>query len=158
MLVLLILLIYTVLTVLISLKPWYLHIFDIVQQHNFCCTFSKINFYEPIAVNKKKYYPGGTKRDNLGTFDWYSEEGYKIKDAKDRFLGGSHEFNSMLLANKYIPLNFEETVAISNHHFGMSDKNPTGDLSAIANRFPLLTLLHIADIASTYLSEREVDE
>ncbi len=119
---------------------------------------SKINFYEPIAVNKKKYYPGGTKRDNLGTFDWYSEEGYKIKDAKDRFLGGSHEFNSMLLANKYIPLNFEETVAISNHHFGMSDKNPTGDLSAIANRFPLLTLLHIADIASTYLSEREVDE
>ena len=40
MLVLLILLIYTVLTVLISLKRWCLHIFNIVHQHNFCCTFS----------------------------------------------------------------------------------------------------------------------
>lgn len=118
---------------------------------------SKINYYEEMSINKKRYYPGGSKHDNLGNFDWYSEEGYKIKDAKDRFLGGSHEFNSMMLVNKYIPLNYEETIAISNHHFGMSDKNPISDLSAIANRFPLVTLLHLADMASTYLSERIED-
>ena len=119
---------------------------------------SKINFYEEYTVNKKRYYEGGSKKDNLGAFDWYSETSYKVKDAKDRFLAGSHEFNSLLLIQKYIPLNVEETIAINHHHFGMSDKNPIGDLNAVANRFPLLTLLHLADMASTYLSEREIDE
>ena len=115
---------------------------------------SKTNFYEPYTINKKKYYAGGTKKDNLGNFDWYSEQAFKIKEANERFLGGTHEFNSMMLVNKYIPLNYEESISILHHHFGMSDKNPPADLSAIANKYPLVTLLHLADMSATYLNER----
>ena len=60
----------------------------------------------------------------------------------------------MMLVNKYIPLNYEEAISILHHHFGMSDKNPPADLSAIANRYPLVTLLHLADMSATYLNER----
>ena len=60
----------------------------------------------------------------------------------------------MMLVNKYIPLNYEESISILHHHFGMSDKNPPADLSAIANKYPLVTLLHLADMSATYLNER----
>lgn len=119
---------------------------------------SKIDFYEPNVVNKKKYYPGGTKSDNMGKFDWFSEMGYKVKDAKDRFLGSTHEFNSMMLINKYIPLSYEETLAVLHHHFGMSDKNPPSDLSAVANKYPLVTLIHLADMLATFIMERVTDD
>lgn len=119
---------------------------------------SKANFYEVFTLNKKKYYPGGTKKDNMGKFDWYSEEAFKVKDATNRFLGGTHEFNSMMLINKFIPMSYEEMMAVLHHHFGMSDKNPISDLSAIANKYPLLTLLHLADLSATYLDERNVPE
>ena len=36
----------------------------------------------------------------------------------------------------------------------MSDKNPPADLSAVANKYPLVTLLHLADMSATYLNER----
>lgn len=115
---------------------------------------SKTNYYEMYVANKKIYSENGMKHDNMGKFDWFAEEAYKVKDAHDRFVGGTHGFNSMMLVSKYIPLMFEESVAILNHHAGMDDKNATYDLSAILNKYPLATLLHLADMVSCYIYER----
>lgn len=116
---------------------------------------SKIDFYEMIVVNKKIYNPNGTKHDNMGKFDWVAQEAYKVKDAKDRFLAVNHGVNSALLIGRFIPLSLEENVAIMNHMLNADDKAVNYDQSAILNKYPLLTLLHMADFASTFINERE---
>ena len=115
---------------------------------------SKANYYESYVMNKKIYSENGMKHDNMGKFDWFAEEAFKVKDAHERMVGGTHGFNSMMLVGRYIPLTYEESVAILNHHAGMDDKNATYDLSAILNKYPLATLLHLADMVSTFLNER----
>ena len=44
----------------------------------------KMNYYEKYTQNKKVYMENGSKRDNLGKFEWVSVEAYKIKDQEDR--------------------------------------------------------------------------
>ena len=114
---------------------------------------AKVDFYEKFIANKKIYNPNGSKHDNQGNFDWFAEEAYKVKDAKDRFLGGEHGFNSMVIANKYIPMTYEETLAILHHHCGQGESKQLYDLSAILNKYPLITLLHMADFLSTFITE-----
>ena len=115
---------------------------------------SKVNFYEIYVMNKKIYNEKGTKHDNQGKFDWFAQEAFKVKESHNRFLAGTHEENSMLLVSQYIPLNLEESVAILNHHSGLGNPNQNYDMSAILNRYPLLTLLHSADYLSTFINER----
>ena len=114
---------------------------------------SKTNFYESTIINKKIYNEKGSKQDNQGRFDWFAEQVFKVKDVHDRFLAGTHEENSLLILSKFIPLTLEESVAIMNHHGTASPNMPT-DLSAIMNKFPLLTLLHLSDLIGTYINER----
>lgn len=114
---------------------------------------SKVNFYEKTIVNKKIYNEQGSKKDNLGKYEWVAEEAYKVKPAEERFLAGSHEENSMLIASRFIPFNMEEIVAIMHHHCNSNDGNQLYDLSAILNKYPLLTLLHSADFLSCFLKE-----
>lgn len=116
---------------------------------------SKVDFYEKTVINKKKYNEQGTKHDNLGKFDWFSEDAFRVKEPQNRFLAGSHEENSMLLVSQYIPLTMEETVAILHHHCNSNDGNQLLDLSNILNRYPLLSLLHMADFLSTFVLEIE---
>lgn len=115
---------------------------------------SKTNFYEPFVINKKIYNEKGTKSDNMGRFDWFAEDAYKIKDAKDRFLAATHGTNSFLILSRYIPLMDEEIIAIINHHAGMDDKTTNFDLTPIFNKYPLATLLHMADFLACYIDER----
>ena len=114
---------------------------------------AKVNFYEKYIMNKKHYHPAGTKHDNQGNFDWIAEEAFKVRDAKERFLGGEHGFNSMIIANRYIPMTYEETLAILHHHCGQGESKQLTDLSAILNKYPLVTLLHMADFISTFITE-----
>lgn len=115
---------------------------------------SKVNFYEKYVMNKKVYNEKGTKSDNMGKFDWFAEDAFKTKDAHDRFIFGTHGQNSLMLVGRYIPLNAEESCAIVNHHAGMDDKNATYDLTAILNKYPLATLLHLADMMACYIDEK----
>lgn len=114
---------------------------------------SKANFYEPTIVNKKVYSDQGTKKDNLGKFDWFSEESYKVRELSERVIGGDHGFNSMMLVNRFIPLTYEESIAILNHHCGFDNGFVNKEMSAILNRYPLVSLLHMADWFSTYTIE-----
>ena len=114
---------------------------------------AKVNFYEKFIMNKKVYTPNGSKHDNQGNFDWFAEEAYKVKDANDRFLGGEHGFNSMIIANRYIPMTYEETLAVLHHHAGLGESKQLFDLSAIMNKYALVPLLHMADFLSTFIKE-----
>lgn len=116
--------------------------------------FDKMNKYEKFFKNEKHYYDGGTKYDEMGRYDWRSVPGYRVKEYKDRFVMGTHGENSAYMTNTFIPLSTEEYGAIINHH-GIYD-NPELPLSEIFRRNPLACLLHLADMACTYVVE--VDE
>ena len=118
---------------------------------------SKMNFYEPSSRNKKVYHENGAKYDELGRFDWVAEFSYKIRDAQDRFVFGNHEETSEFMIKTYIPLSVDESVAILNHHGGMSyDSIPPSTISDKYNRYPLACLLHMADFLATYVDENEL--
>lgn len=117
--------------------------------------FSKMNFYEPSAQNKKVYSETGTKKDELGNFDWVSIRGYKVRESSNRFIFASHGQTAEYMVRRFIPLTCEESVAIINHMGGFDSNTSVGDnLTDIYNRYPLAALLHAADFISTYIDER----
>jgi hypothetical protein len=115
---------------------------------------SKTNFYESYIQAKKVYSESGSKYDNMGNFDWVSEEQYKVKEPTDRMLAGSKGTNSFLIISKYIPLAEEEIIAIINQYAGMDKTENTEDLGPILNRYNLTVLLHVADVLSSYVIEK----
>ena len=115
--------------------------------------FDKMNKYERTVKNQKVYSDAGTKYDDMGKYDWVSVAGYKRKEDNDRFLMGTHGENSVYMTETFIPLSLEEHCAIVNHH-SLYD-NPKLEISPIFNRFSLACLLHLADMASTYIVEKE---
>ena len=116
---------------------------------------SKMNFYEKYVMNKKVYSENGTKRDEMGKFDWVAEQAFKVKDAKDRFLFGSHSINSFYMVGALLPLQYEEELAIMYHMGGKDNSYDTiENVTPVFNKSPLATLLHMADMMATYLDER----
>ena len=117
---------------------------------------SKMNFYEVYYRNEKIYQETASHYDNKGRFEWKAVPYFKIKDAKDRFIFGNHEETSEFMIKTYIPLMIEESVAILNHHGGMGyDSIPASTISDKYNRYPLSSLLHMADFLATYIDERD---
>ena len=59
------------------------------------------------------------------------------------------------MLQKYIPLTDEEAISIMNHHGGWGlDVMKAGEVSAIYEKYTLAILLHMADLASVYIDER----
>lgn len=117
---------------------------------------SKTNFYEKYVMNKKIYLPSGTKHDNQGNFDWFAEEAYKVRESSDRLIiGGEHGVNSLFLISKFIPMSFEESVAVINHHFITETNGVLKDITAIYNKYSLAALIHLADMIAVYLLENK---
>lgn len=115
--------------------------------------FSKMNLYKKEFRNKKVYSESGSKYDNAGKFDWVAEETYSMASYDERFLYGNHEETSEFMVRQYIPLSYPESVAIINHHAGMSyDSNEVS--SAIIERFPLATILHLADMLACNIDKK----
>ena len=115
---------------------------------------AKMNFYEVYARNVKRYSPTGSKTDEMGKFDWAAEKGFKVREAKDRYLFGTHGQNSERMLSYFMPMSEQESAAIIWHHAGMDNGGADKDLTPILNRYPLATLLHIADMLATYIDER----
>lgn len=114
---------------------------------------SKIDCYEQTVRNKKVYSESGSKFDNLGRFDWVSEMSYAMKNEKERFQYGNHEETSEFLIRQFIPLTVKESIAILHHHGGKGYDSFTQNISYLMSVNPLLTLLHTADIISTFVDE-----
>lgn len=117
---------------------------------------SKIRYYEPSIRNKKVYSEMGSKYDNLGNFDWVSEESWKVIDIKDRFVYGTHEENSEYMIRQFIPLTYKESTAILYHSGGFIAEGNRKYISKVYNDNSLGTLLHCADLISTYIDEKIV--
>lgn len=113
--------------------------------------FDKMNKYERTVRNEKVYSESGSKYDELGKFDWKSVPGYKKKDDKDRFTIGTHGENSVYITETFIPLSTEEHCAIVNHDSVYN--NPKLNITGIYSKYHLACLLHLADMASTYIIE-----
>lgn len=113
--------------------------------------FDKMNKYEKSFRNVKVYSPTGSKYDEMGKFDWQSAPGYKRKEDADVFTIGTHGENSVYMTETFIPLSTEEHCAILNHH-SVYD-NPKLNTTGIYSKYHLACLLHLADMAATYISE-----
>ncbi len=113
--------------------------------------FDKMNKYELYFMNKKIYSETGSKYDEMGKFDWKSVPGYKRKEDADVFTIGTHGENSVYMTETFIPLSTEEHCAILNHH-SVYD-NPKLNTTGIYSKYHLACLLHLADMAATYISE-----
>ena len=114
---------------------------------------SKINYYERGVRNKKIYSEAGSKWDELGRYDWVSEESWNIISDKKRFIYGSHEENAEFMVRQFIPLKVAESAAILNHHAGIGYDSTNTNISSIYNRYPLANLLHVADMIATFTDE-----
>ena len=104
---------------------------------------SKMNFYEVAERNVK---------DEKG--NWVKVPFIKVKDAHDRFLFSNHEMNSLFMIQQFIPLTMDESAAIVNHMGGKSDDSAKIEITAIYNKYPLATFLHLADMLATFIDER----
>ena len=60
-----------------------------------------------------------------------------------------------MVIQQFIPLTYEESLAILHHHCGLGESKQLGDMSAILNKYSLVTLLHSADFLSTFLIEKD---
>ncbi len=114
--------------------------------------FDKMNKYEKTVRNQKVYSETGSKFDEMGKFDWVSVAGYKKKEANDTFSIGTHGENSVYMTETFIPLTTEEHAAILNHHSKYD--NPMLDTTSLYNKYSLACLLHLADMAATYIVEK----
>jgi hypothetical protein len=113
--------------------------------HDFC----KTNFYGQEMRNVKKTDEKTNKEY------WTKEPYYTVKDQ----LPYGHGEKSALLVNKYIKLTISEFMAIRWHMGGFTpgiqDHSLSQALSGAFKEYPLALLLHIADMKSSYLLEKE---
>ena len=118
--------------------------------------FSKMNYYKLDYRNKKVYCESGSKHENNGRFDWVTVPSYITAPQEERFLYGSHEETSEFMIRQFIPLTYQESTAVLHHHFalGFDSIKDVGVVSNIYNRYPIATLLHLADCLACYVDER----
>lgn len=115
---------------------------------------SKMNIYTFTPRNKKVYCEDGNKKDDLGNFKWVTELEYAIKE--DKFVYGSHEMNSEFIIRNFIPMTIDESVAVLHHMGGMHYDSAKDNLGATFMNYSLALMLHMADMISTYVDEREI--
>jgi len=114
--------------------------------HDIC----KANFYKISTRNVKKEMPGGFS-------EWVKEP---YIDIDDQFPLGHGEKSTILLL-RYIPLTDTEIMAIRWHMMAYDDIRCSyaGNL-AITNactKFPIVVLMHIADLSASFLEMRPPD-
>jgi len=122
---------------------------------------SKAGLYESYFKNKKVYTKEPTKqskKDELGYFEWKSEEAFQVKEAQDRMIAGSRAFNSYYITSMFIPMTHEEMSAMINQTAGTDKTENISDLGEIMSKFNLTVFLHCADMISSYCQEKLDEE
>ena len=146
--------VYKELRMLTEKFPQYFYTEDSIRIVSLLHDISKINLYKKDIRNKKVYHESGSKSDNMGRFDWVSEEIYTI-DNENKFIYGNHEQTSEFIVRQYAPLTLEESVALLHHHGGTSYDSTQINISEIFKHYPLALMLHSADMLASYLDQNE---
>lgn len=104
--------------------------------HDLC----KTNFYVPFMKNVK---------DDNG--QWVQKESYQVQD---EFPAG-HSEKSLFILMRFIKLTEEEILAINWHMGGFDSRaKDVGCLRDAFSKYPLVPLLHTADLLACYLTEK----
>lgn len=115
--------------------------------HDLCKSY----FYGTELKNKKVYSDNGTKSDSNGRFDWVTVPSYTVDDK----IPYGHGEKSVMMIEEYIKLKPMERYAIR-WHMGFSEpKENWNTLGTAMRKYPLVLALHMADLESTYLLEKE---
>lgn len=115
---------------------------------------SKMNTYERTSKNEKIYCEDGDKYDVLGKFRWETTLGWKTKENK--FVYGSHEETSEFIIRQFIPLTIDESVAVLHHMGSLGWDSAQDNIATVYSQYSLSLMLHIADMMSTYVDERQM--
>lgn len=120
---------------------------------------SRMNYYEKSVKNVKVYSKAGSKQDEMGKFDWEAQKSYKTKDASERFIYGGLEQNSLFMIRQFMKLSIYEEVAIL-HALGQENQERDGsdNTQLVFAKYPLASMLHIADMLACYLDEFDFDK
>lgn len=115
--------------------------------HDLC----KCYYYVTEFKNKKVYSETGAKSDSNGRFDWVSVPGYTVDDK----IPYGHGEKSVMMIEEFIKLQPAERYAIR-WHMGFTEPKENWNVLGLAIRkYPLVLALHLSDLESTYLLERE---
>lgn len=115
--------------------------------HDVCKTY----FYDTELKNKKIYSDNGSKSDANGRYDWQTVPAYMIND---QFPYG-HGEKSVMMVESFIRLETAERYAIRWHMGFTEPKENWNTLGAAIKKFPLVLMIHEADLMATYLLEEE---
>jgi hypothetical protein len=115
--------------------------------HDLC----KCYFYVTEYKNKKVYSETGAKSDSNGRFDWVSVPGFTVEDK----IPYGHGEKSVMMIEEFIKLEPIERYAIRWHMGFTEPKENYNTLSAAIRKYPLVLALHLSDLESTYLMEKE---
>lgn len=146
--------VYKNLKMLLDNHPQYFYEDDTVKIVSLLHDISKTNLYKKDIRNKKVYHESGSKTDNLGRYDWVSEEVYSI-DYDHRLIYGNHEQTSEFMVRLFTPLSMEESIALLHHHGGMGWDSTQINITDIYKNYPLALFLHIADLIGAYINQNE---
>ena len=115
--------------------------------HDLCKSY----FYGTELKNKKEYHDKGSKSDSNGRFDWVTVPSYVVDDK----IPYGHGEKSVMMIEEYIKLKPIERYAIR-WHMGFSEpKENWNTLGTAMRKYPLILALHMSDLKSTYLLEKE---
>lgn len=115
--------------------------------HDLCKSY----FYGTELKNKKEYHDKGSKSDSNGRFDWVTVPSYVVDDK----IPYGHGEKSVMMIEEYIKLKPIERYAIR-WHMGFSEpKENWNTLGTAMRKYPLILALHMSDLESTYLLEKE---
>ena len=107
----------------------------------------KVAFFKDIyRAELYESYQKNVKNEQTG--EWETIEAYRYRDQRPVF--GDLGLNSFMITKKFFELTDEQAVTIIQAN---SKESYAGDIHEILKRFPLLTLIRMADIAATYLGE-----
>lgn len=112
----------------------------------------KAGLYEKYCKNEKVYSPNGSKKDDLGNFDWVSSFAYGVVDHKKRSVYGDSGFASYFAISAFLPLTDQETIAIVNQ-WPLFGEASIGVREAVSQS-PLAGMLHAAQVIASLVVER----
>lgn len=115
--------------------------------HDLC----KCYYYVSEYKNKKVYSETGAKSDSNGRFDWVSVPGYTVDDK----IPYGHGEKSVMMIEEFIKLHPAERYAIRWHMGFTEPKEVWNTLGLAIRKYPLVLALHLSDLESTYLLEKE---
>lgn len=109
----------------------------------------KMKLFRKGVRNKKVYDIQGSKRDEIGAFDWVSTVEYEYVPANERTTFGNQSFNSILMIESFIPLTSEEKSCIINKD---SDRNAIdgSEVESVMSQIPMLAMLKSAELVTLY--------